>query len=374
MPYYQSYIRNANRSIIKHYSAFMNKWRDHFMEIFSLDLGNKQTKLKSSKSDYILPSRYLNKADMPTAFGKYNDGVDLQEYEVPFSEDKYIWGRSVDQLHLDEYLADTIMYGNRYDSESFKLLANFALGLLASDFSEAEKQVLEIVVTAGLPTSDYADSKRLEALVKVLKGQHQVTMNSKIFTIRVNKVYILPQPIGTLYNELLDNEGFINNKDLLEEKVGIIDVGGGTILIDTILNFQLSSKNRQQFNTGINDLYETIANRIDGDVSLYKLEQSLRQGNQKKEWSYYFSKNRQEDITTIVYKESDRFTRRLIANITATLKNIDSIDTLLFTGGGANLINRKLVMETFENAVVVKKTETANVNGFYKYGLSQLEA
>lgn len=30
------------------------------MEIFSLDLGNKQTKLKSSKSEYVLPSRYLN--------------------------------------------------------------------------------------------------------------------------------------------------------------------------------------------------------------------------------------------------------------------------------------------------------------------------
>ncbi|HGF7849010.1 TPA: StbA, partial [Enterococcus faecium] len=28
-----------------------------FMDIFSLDLGNKQTKLKSSKAEYVLPSR-----------------------------------------------------------------------------------------------------------------------------------------------------------------------------------------------------------------------------------------------------------------------------------------------------------------------------
>ena len=61
-------------------------------------------------------------------------------------------------------------------------------------------------------------------------------------TVRVRKVYILPQPIVTLYNELLDGEGFIKNKDLLDEKVGIVDVGGGTILIDTILNFELSAK------------------------------------------------------------------------------------------------------------------------------------
>lgn len=30
------------------------------MDIFSLDLGNKQTKLKSSKAEYVLPSRYVN--------------------------------------------------------------------------------------------------------------------------------------------------------------------------------------------------------------------------------------------------------------------------------------------------------------------------
>lgn len=198
-----------------------------------------------------------------------------------------------------------------------------------------------------------------------------MTIDDQIVTVRVRKVYILPQPIGTLYNELLDDQGFIKNKALLDEKVGIVDVGGGTILIDTILNFELSGKNRQQFNTGVNDLYEAIASRIEGDVSLYQLEKELRHGNQQHQWSYRFSKNRQDDITELVGKESDRFTRRLVANVTSTLKNLDSIDTLFFTGGGANLINQKILKTTFTNAAIVKDTEVANVNGFYKYGLSQ---
>lgn len=341
------------------------------MEIFSLDLGNKQTKLKSSKSEYVLPSRYLNQADMPMSVGSSTTNNDLHIYSVPFSDDKYVWGRDIDGLHLDEYLADTIMYGNRYNSEAFKLLANFALGLLASDFKIANNQVLEVVVTAGLPTGDYADQERLRSLLKVLEGQHQVTIDDQIVTVRVRKVYILPQPIGTLYNELLDDQGFIKNKALLDEKVGIVDVGGGTILIDTILNFELSGKNRQQFNTGVNDLYEAIASRIEGDVSLYQLEKELRHGNQQHQWSYRFSKNRQDDITELVGKESDRFTRRLVANVTSTLKNLDSIDTLFFTGGGANLINQKILKTTFTNAAIVKDTEVANVSGFYKYGLSQ---
>ena len=49
----------------------------------------------------------------------------------------------------------------------------------------------------------------------------------------------------------------------------------------------------------------------------------------------------------------------------------EPIDTLFFTGGGANLINQKILKTTFTNAAIVKDTEVANVNGFYKYGLSQ---
>lgn len=340
------------------------------MEIFSLDLGNKQAKLKSSKHEYILPSRYINAADMPMSIGNTASN-DLHTYSVPFSDDEYVWGKDIDQLHLDEYLSDTIMYGDRYNSEAFKLLANFALGLLASDFSDAKEQVLEVVITAGLPTGDYANKNRLKDLSKVLSGQHQVTIDNKIFTVRVKETNILPQPIGTLYNELLDKEGYINNKEYLNQKVGIVDIGGGTILIDTILNFQLSSKNRHQYNTGVNDLYESIASKIEGDVSIYQLEKDLRKGSKERQWSYRFSKNRQEDITKLVNSECDRFTKRLIDNINSTLRNLDSIDTLLFTGGGANLINQKLLKHTFKNSVIVKDTELANVKGFYKFGLSK---
>jgi plasmid segregation protein ParM len=104
---------------------------------------------------------------MPMSVGNSTMNNDLHTYSVPFSDDKYVWGRDIDRLHLDEYLADTIMYGARYDSEAFKLLANFALGLLASDFKAAKDQVLEVVVTAGLPTGDYADQGQLKALLKV---------------------------------------------------------------------------------------------------------------------------------------------------------------------------------------------------------------
>ena len=35
-------------------------------------------------------------------------------------------------LRLDDYLQDTLMYRDRYSNHAFKLLANFAIGLLAN--------------------------------------------------------------------------------------------------------------------------------------------------------------------------------------------------------------------------------------------------
>ncbi|WP_277134583.1 ParM/StbA family protein [Lactobacillus sp. ESL0679] len=342
------------------------------MEIFSLDLGNKQTKLMSSKTKVVLPSSFFYESDMPLSFG-IDTSEDLHTYSVPFSDDKFIWGKDIGSLHLDEYMIDTIMYGNRYEDQSFKLLANFALGLLACDFKEAQKQVLKVVVAVGLPTEDYADENKLRSLIEMLKGQHQITIDKQILTVRVEHVYVLPQPIGTLYNELLDDEAYIKDDGLLNKKVGVIDVGGGTILIDTVLNFQLSSRNRHQFNTGANSLYEVIAGQINGDVSLHQLADDLRAGMKNKQWSYRFSDNRTDDITGIVTKEITRFTKKIIANIKTTLKNLESIDMLLLTGGGANLLNQKILTEAFDKVkvVVVSETETANVTGFYKFALDQ---
>ncbi|WEV41292.1 ParM/StbA family protein [Lactobacillus sp. ESL0681] len=343
------------------------------MQVFSLDLGNKQTKVRSSMGEYVLPSNFLYKADMPISFGTNNSNKDTHTFSVPFSEDEYVWGKDISQLHLDEYMVDTIMYGNRYEDDSFKLLTNFSIGLLARDFVEAKKGVLEVAITIGLPTGDYADQTKLNAITEVLDGQHQITIDGQILTVRVKQIYILPQPIGTLYNELLDDKGFIENKDLLDKMIGVVDIGGGTILIDTILNFELSGRNRQQFNTGANSLYEVIDKQIDGHVSLHQLADELRKGMKDKKFSYTFSANRKDDITDIVNKEIDRFTRQLIANVKTTLKNIENIDLLLVTGGGANLVNRKLVKAAFAETEIkfVSETETANVDGFYKFGLDQ---
>lgn len=340
------------------------------MEIFSLDLGNKQTKLKSSKNEYVLPSQILNGEDMPQQLSDFGKKRDINYFKVPFDDSEWIWGKDLSTLKRDDYLQDTLMHQNRYSNDTFKLLANFALGLLATDFEKAVENILEVTVVTGLPTDDYNSQKQLKDLSSILKGQHQIEVNGVTYTVRVKHVLIIPQPVGTFYDVLLDDEGVLVNDELLEEKVGIVDAGGGTILIDTLLNFELDKRNRRQYATGANDLYEAIMSQMDGNVSLYQIEKMVRNGIKERKFSYRYSKNHIEDVTDLVEKEITNFTRRLVSNLKSTFKDIDSIDTLIITGGSTNLINQRLIVDFFETAYFVKDSELANVRGFYKYALT----
>src|SRR5699024_8117574 len=91
---------------------------------------------------------------------------------------------------------------------------------------------------------------------------------------------------------------------------------------------------------------------------------------------YYFKPNKNEsfDITKHVKKAKVKYTRDLINTINTALKGTSDIDTFLFTGGGANLINHEEILNVYKHAIFVNNSETANANGFYKFGMaSQLE-
>lgn len=344
------------------------------MELFALDLGNKQTKLKSNKAEYVLPSQILNENDLPQQLGNLgNLGIkrDITMYKTPFDEQKWAWGTDLVNLKLDDYLQDTLMYRDRYSNHTFKLLANFALGLLATDFEKAKNEIMSVTVVAGVPTEDYNSKEQLRVLAEVLKGQHQVEIDGTTVNVKVETVLIIPQPIGTFYNVLLDDEGKLEREELLDERVGIVDIGGGTILIDTLLNFEFDKKARKQYSTGANDLYEAIASRIEDNVSLYQIEKLVRTGIAEKQFSYKFSKNNILDITEIVEQEIRSFSRRLVSQLRSTFKDIKSIDTLIITGGTSNIIDQAMVKEVFENVVFVDDAEMANVRGFYKYGVTE---
>lgn len=370
------------------------------MEIFSLDLGNKQVKLISSKTleqkenkkketektlveklgAKVLPSHFLDYDDLGdqrTAIGgnqlhidKYVSGMD-KGFE-------YAWGTDLHLVHAEDRFISTIAFEDRYKRHEFKLLTDFALAELARDFEESKSGIMEVIVSTGVPTDDFNDAA-IKDITTALLGDHNIVVNGDSLNIRVKEVHVNPQPVGTAYNEVLDIEGFIKEEQasLLEEQVVVVDIGGGTLLIDTLKNMNLSNP-RTQKPTGVYDLYDRIVNLVTESgikgITSYEVERILREANPKE--GYFFKPNKNESfpITDQVNKAITKYTREVLNTINTTIKATLRNDTMLFTGGGSNVIRQEDARAQFKFARFVEDSEIANALGFYKFAKAMVAA
>lgn len=334
------------------------------MTLIGLDAGNKQTKIKNSDKTMVIPSYFLNSKAVGTRFNNTNpEGV--YEFKSDRDEDSYFWGKNIHAMHHDAETTETLTYDNRYENLPFQLLCDFALGLAVKDLSELKDGFIAIDVYSGLPTSDYLEQDKIDSFKSAIMGEHNVTIDGQEIKIKVNHLSILPQPIGSLYDQMLDNRGYMieDRADLMSSNVGIIDVGGGTVLIDTLSQFNLDPLKRHQFNSGVNELYAKIAAQI-GDVSVHQLAINIR----NRDFIYKKSKRKQFDFEDVFNSVSDAFNKDLVTRMKTTFKSMDDLDYIIFTGGGSQLLDRDYILSEFKDSIILKDAEISNVNGFYKHG------
>src|SRR5699024_3572643 len=132
-------------------------------------------------------------------------------------------------------------------------------------------------------------------IMNILDGVHTITIDGVTSIVRVNEVKVLPQPVGTVYNELLDREGYIAKEEYEDETVSVVDCGGGTVLIDTLNHMSLSETGRTQEESGAHSLYEDIIADCSNEsirITKNEVEKILKYQKEK----YVFKPNKDESI------------------------------------------------------------------------------
>lgn len=347
------------------------------MELFALDIGNRQVKIKSEKTLKVLPayfveaSKYGDRMTMNLRGGKRQTSDYMSSRDDAFT---YVWGKDLDVDIVKP--TDSIGFTDRYASREFKLLVDFALAELAREYPQASasESMLEVVVVTGVPTGDYMQNDILFSLSKAIKGDHSVVVDDLPLNIRVKEVFVVPQPMGTVIDAMVDDTGAMQDNPIEESTVGIADIGGGTLLIDLLRKMNMETNKREQLAEGAYTLYESIKHELTREghhISVYEIEQMVREGSENNE--YYWSPNGKTnlDFTKTVMRERIKFTRDTASSIKAVYKEFDRMQAVLVTGGAANLLVKSELTSAIPNAVFVNDSETANVRGFYKYGLLQ---
>ena len=345
------------------------------MQLFALDIGNRQVKLMSEKSTKVLPSYLVNakeygKRDV-LSLGKEVEKSTHDYVTQRDSDFTYVWGTGLNVKR--KHVTDTLDLNKRYGTLEFKVLTDFALAELASDFSESKNGILDVVVVTGVPTEDYENEDVLRQITASLKGDHSATIDGISHVVRVHDVYILMQPVGTAIDAMVDALGTIkDNNDIEDGYVGVVDAGGGTVLIEAFDSMDLDVNNRQQLNKGSHSLFIDIRNRIielGYKISEYEVEQIVRDGSETEVYTWSPNGREMIDLTSVVMSERKQYTRKIAQSVKSTFKDMSRMRKVYVTGGTANLFIEDEFLRIIPIAYFVQGSETANVRGYYKYGL-----
>lgn len=246
---------------------------------------------------------------------------------------------------------------NRINDQNAKVLLLTSLVLL----SQWENENFNLVT--GLPTN-YFSAYHLE-WGQALKRRYEVTFGANGSTttkkFSVKNVRIVPQPFGTLYDQMLNSFGKVINREMARLMVGIVDIGFKTTDFAVANQLEFIEHLSASTTTALSTAYRLIANRLRQD---FKIDKELHELDKIIQKGIVRIAGNSHDITEIRDEIYERVAMKIITEL-ASLWDYRDFDVILLTGGGGQVLAPYLLPH-FTNAMLVDKAQHANVRGFHK--------
>lgn len=227
-----------------------------------------------------------------------------------------------------------------------------------------------VKLIVGLPVGDYfSGTRRDDAKIEAKKANLQRTLRSAIpgdsADLDLVSVRVGCQAVAAFVDYLTDDDG--EQRDVPTDRVAVVDIGGRTTDIALILGGETFDPSRSGTdNIGALDVYRGLSERIRkqfntrDDYPSSMLDKAVREGFIKL-WGKPF------DVSSLVADAVQEQQARIARQVAMRLGSGSDIDTILFTGGGANLFSG--LTDAFPNATVAPDPEFANARGLFKFAL-----
>ena len=188
-------------------------------------------------------------------------------------EGAHDFGRPVENLDFDRLTGAPEMRALVYGSlaEYQKMYGKF-------------ERPLSLMVGLPLQMMMGADAKQYQAGVKQwLKGIHQFTVDGEAMSVMIEQVRMTSQPVGALFDYVLDNEGRIQSEraGAMLDEVGVISVGFNTVELLVVKDQGAVERFTAGNTMGVRRLLELL-NR-ENLYSLGELDVLVRSGRMKDE-------------------------------------------------------------------------------------------
>ncbi len=330
------------------------------MEIFGIDVGFGFTKATDGKEFVIFKSLLGEATDIQFQMNMGTRSF-LDHLHVSINGQSFFVGDFADQQsNVRQFTLDQ----DKLVSEFVKILALTALSNLTEKY-------VPVNIVSGLPVSYYKDYHK--KFMKEVKGHHDIVFHHQDGStttrrLNVNKVRMMPQPLGSVFNLLLDENGTIANKELTKQKIGVVDIGFQTTDFSVFDKLRYVERGSSTTDTGISKMFGVIAKKLRADcgvsVELYRMYKAVETGFIKirgKEYNISGLRDR-------VYAHA----AGIIANEINRLWADDwDMDAVILTGGGSVELAKFLQPLIDGNVVPIPSNIDArlnNVQGYLKYG------
>lgn len=342
--------------------------------VIGLDVGNGFIKATGENFNYVFPSG-LVRAREKEKFS-FNENRDLNIFKIKSlkndSEEEYLLGENIGKLG-DDIITTNVGEG-RYSDKYYKLICEGVIAyIIKNHIPNAEKDKHTVKIVIGLPSREKVAKNLEEELIRAFEGNHIVAVDNLELTFEVKVLKVVAQPLGTLFNCILekDKNGEFPNTSLTKQYIGIIDTGTGTTDIDGINQLTVVDSDRDTFNIGSYTITQELSDFINkenpyANSTFNKVEEQFNEENYKiSERAFVRIKEEKEKV---IKEKAEELANKILVR----WQNTTKFDKIYLTGGSANIF-AKYIRNIIKDVEIVKNPQLANAKGFYKYAILLLE-
>jgi len=334
------------------------------MHILGIDIGFGFTKATDGKQTVIFKSIFGDANDIQF-WTDFSENPVLDHLHVTIDGKSYFIGDLAEQ---QSSVLNFTLDQERLITDFVRILALTVAGMF---FKNSGPINVPINVVSGLPIGYF--KQNYARFNEIMTGHHTVTYHSyngeqTTKEIYINKVRMLPQPLGTVLNLLMNNNGKIVNDELANQKIGVVDIGFRTTDFTILDHLRYIDRGSRTIETGISKGFGVISNKLREkcgvNVELYRLYKAAEMGSIKmKGHGFTFTKIRDQVYSQLA---------GTIANDIDRLWADDwDIDTIVLTGGGCRELAQYLQPLIHGNVQPVEPGSDPRLNnvlGYLKYG------
>lgn len=331
------------------------------MRINGIDIGFGFTKATDGEESIIFKSIMGEAIDFHIPVNLITNDIGSKLHVTLDGQGYFVGDFAEQQSNVRQFTLDQ----EKFTADFVRLFALTALGRLNSEY-------VPINVVSGLPVGFYRDYH--QRLTKTLAGSHEITFqmvdaSSEVRRINIGKIRIIPQPLGSLLNLIMNDRGIIVNGDLAKQKVGIVDIGFRTTDFCIFDQLRYVERGSTTTDTGMSKCFSIISKKLREEcgglnIELYRMYKAIRMG---------LIKIRGKEINISKFRDL-AFTdaSRTIASDMDRLWADDwDMDAIIITGGGAVELTKYLQRLITGNVIPIEHNADLrlnNVEGYLKYG------